>query len=132
MTTTTTQPTETLRRLHAALVAPYEWSSTTIEVVAEILAEGGYRMPSAAFVDDDGYRLEAIDVDDERLDAFRPALPAVEVEAARVARTLRSEAGENPEYDRALVEMVTRLSGRSHDDDADVARLLGIGEPFPV
>jgi hypothetical protein len=129
--TTTTRPTETetLRQLHAALVAPYEWRSDTIETVAAILSQAGYQMPSDAIVDEHGYRETEIDVDDERLDAFRPA--GVDVEAVRVARTLRSEAGENPEYDRALVEMVTRLSGRSHDDDPAVAELLGIGEAVP-
>jgi hypothetical protein len=112
--TTTTRPTETetLRQLHAALVAPYEWRSDTIETVAAILSQAGYQMPSDAIVDEHGYR-------------------ETEIEAVRVARTLRSEAGENPEYDRALVEMVTRLSGRSHDDDPAVAELLGIGEAVP-
>lgn len=35
------------------------------------------------------------------------------------ARDLRSESGENPEYDRALVELVTRACGISHDEGHD-------------
>lgn len=42
-----------------------------------------------------------------------------------VARDLRSEDGENPEYDRALVEMTTRLLGLSHEEDGpSIARLI--------
>ena len=32
------------------------------------------------------------------------------------AGDLLSEHGENPEYDRAIVELTTRLLGRSHDE----------------
>jgi hypothetical protein len=42
------EPIDTLRRLHAALVAPYEWHSGTIETVAEILAEAGVSTPITA------------------------------------------------------------------------------------
>lgn len=34
------------------------------------------------------------------------------------AGDLLSEHGDNPEYDRAIVELTTRLLGRSHDEDA--------------
>ena len=34
----------------------------------------------------------------------------------RQARGLRSEDGENPEYDRALVELTARLLGLTDDD----------------
>jgi len=42
----------------------------------------------------------------------------------RIARGLRSERGENPEYDRALVEMTGDLLGIAHD----LARDLVLGE----
>jgi hypothetical protein len=44
------------------------------------------------------------------------------------ARGLRSEHGENPEYDRALVELVIRLTpGASHDEHTEVVRgLIGV------
>lgn len=41
------------------------------------------------------------------------------------ARMLKSENGENPEYDRALVELVTTMLGLSMDDAWSVAILLG-------
>jgi hypothetical protein len=41
------------------------------------------------------------------------------------AAGLLSEAGENPEYDRAIVELVTRLlPGFNHDDHARVLALI--------
>jgi hypothetical protein len=87
-TTRTRKPTDTLRRLHAALVAPYEWDAGTVETVAEILAEAGYIMPGTPLTDttvEDGEEyaeeLEWVDVDDPRLDAFRPAVEVEEVEA---------------------------------------------------
>lgn len=44
----------------------------------------------------------------------------------QAARWLRSESGENPEYDRALVNMVSDLLGFNQDDYARVAAALGI------
>lgn len=45
-----------------------------------------------------------------------------------VAKDLMSEHGENPEYDRALVELVAILSGFSPADHRDdVAELIGKG-----
>lgn len=51
--------------------------------------------------------------------AFRAAL-------AEEARALKSEHGENREYDRALVELVTFMTGRSAEQFPAVARELGI------
>lgn len=42
------------------------------------------------------------------------------------ARQLKSEHGENPEYDRALVELITFVSGGTADDFATTAKRLGI------
>lgn len=42
------------------------------------------------------------------------------------AKDLKSEDGENPEYDRALVELVSRTSGFTSDDYDTVAREIGI------
>lgn len=45
------------------------------------------------------------------------------------ARDLRSEDGENPEYDRALVELCQRFCGTGHDGhEAEVVRTLVMGE----
>lgn len=46
------------------------------------------------------------------------------------ARALRSEDGENPEYDRALVELVTFASGGTTDDLPRTAADLGIRWPL--
>jgi hypothetical protein len=42
------------------------------------------------------------------------------------ARGLRSEHGENPEYDRALVELCCDAAGWPMDRKVDMARELGI------
>lgn len=44
-----------------------------------------------------------------------------------LARDLRSDEGENFEYDRALVELVTAVLGVDPDDRDVVVRLLGVG-----
>ena len=44
-----------------------------------------------------------------------------EQELYAAALTLKSDEGENPEYDRALVEMIAMLTG---DDVADVSARL--------
>jgi hypothetical protein len=49
----------------------------------------------------------------------------------RQARELKSDSGENPEYDRALVELVMRASGLTTDDREQVARDIGIVQPEP-
>lgn len=41
-----------------------------------------------------------------------------------IARDLQSEDGENPEYDRALHELLCQASGRSMDDVPEIARQL--------
>ena len=42
-------------------------------------------------------------------------------QAIEAARTLRSEDGENPEYDRALVDLIVALySGSTENDAQDV------------
>lgn len=43
-----------------------------------------------------------------------------------IARDLRSEDGENPEYDRALVEVVGDFFGYTSDHRGEVEKLLGI------
>jgi hypothetical protein len=49
------------------------------------------------------------------------------------ARELRSEHGENAEYDRALVELVNRASGLPDDTRVITARTLGIPQdPFII
>lgn len=49
-----------------------------------------------------------------------------------VARSLRSDDGENPEYDRALVELVMYTVGVSPDDRPVVVReVLGRQTSFP-
>jgi hypothetical protein len=60
---------------------------------------------------------------DSRCVRFDPAL-------VREARGLVSEHGENPEYDRALVELIIRMTpGASHDRDTELVReLLRQGE----
>jgi len=40
------------------------------------------------------------------------------------ARGLRSDDGENPEYDRALVELVTRVLGLGHDEHGPIMEEL--------
>lgn len=50
------------------------------------------------------------------------------IELVRMAASLRSECGDNPEYDKALVDIVTAALGGTSDDGDAVARLLGIGE----
>jgi hypothetical protein len=45
------------------------------------------------------------------------------------ATFLRSEHGENPEYDRALVELVIDAAGVSMDMRPEFARLIGIISP---
>ena len=44
----------------------------------------------------------------------------------KVARGLKSEDGENPEYDRALVEMTCDLLGIPMVDRREVEQLIGI------
>lgn len=44
----------------------------------------------------------------------------------RLARDLRSEQGENKEYDRALVELVTDALGVSMEFKSEIATMLGI------
>lgn len=46
-----------------------------------------------------------------------------------LARSLRSEQGENPEYDRALVELVSDATGRTEEQRGEVEDLLGIRLP---
>ena len=46
------------------------------------------------------------------------------------ARELASEHGENPEYDRALVELTMRLSGGTEDDRAEVSGYV-LGDQKP-
>lgn len=43
------------------------------------------------------------------------------------AADLLSEQGENHEYDRAIVELTTRLLGLSHDDHNDIEAALRAG-----
>ncbi len=43
-----------------------------------------------------------------------------------IAKALKSEHGDNPEYDRALVELATDLLGVPMSEKEDVAHLLGI------
>jgi len=43
-----------------------------------------------------------------------------------LARGLRSEHGENPEYDRALVELCTDAAGESMEQKPEIAAQLGI------
>ena len=45
------------------------------------------------------------------------------------ARDLLSEHGENPEYDRALVELVSRVLGFSEDERPAVELMLGLATP---
>jgi hypothetical protein len=45
------------------------------------------------------------------------------------ARDLKSDRGENPEYDRALVELVGTSLGVSMDDREYVEQMLGIIKP---
>lgn len=48
-----------------------------------------------------------------------------------IARDLRSEDGENPEYDRALIELVCEAAGLSMDDRMSVAARIGVkGDPL--
>lgn len=50
-------------------------------------------------------------------------------EVLTVGQDLVSEDRENPEYDRAIVEMTTRLLGLSHDFGDDVAGAMRPVEP---
>ena len=43
-----------------------------------------------------------------------------------IAISLKSEDGENPEYDRALVEICTEAAGLSIEDKPSIASKLGI------
>jgi hypothetical protein len=45
------------------------------------------------------------------------------------AKDLKSEHGENPEYDRALVELSMRVLALSEDDRWEVERVIGIIRP---
>lgn len=51
-------------------------------------------------------------------------------ELVEEAKALRSEHGENAEYDRALVELVTFVCDCTPDDFAETAKLLGIEWPI--
>lgn len=53
-------------------------------------------------------------------------LPMTRSRLVRTASDLRSEHGENPEYDRALVELVNDLLGLSSDNRAETEQALGI------
>jgi hypothetical protein len=58
---------------------------------------------------------------------WTPEAPGVAFDGPLIqeARGLRSEHGENPEYDRALVELVIRLTpGASHDAHTEYVRAL--------
>jgi hypothetical protein len=44
------------------------------------------------------------------------------------AKRLKSEHGENPEYDRALIELVTFVAGGTTENLSTVAAALGIKE----
>ena len=43
------------------------------------------------------------------------------------ARSLKSEDGENTEYDRALVELIIAVLGLSQQQFDEVANIIGIG-----
>lgn len=47
----------------------------------------------------------------------------------QIARDLKSENGENPEYDRALVELVASASGYGDEPHREVMRHLVLDEP---
>jgi hypothetical protein len=49
-----------------------------------------------------------------------------QAELIELARGLKSEHGENPEYDRALVELCTDALGMSMDERHKVARMIGV------
>lgn len=55
-------------------------------------------------------------------------IPSFDKNLVDQARSLVSEHGENPEYDRALVELVIRLTpGASHDAHTQIVRdLIGV------
>lgn len=58
--------------------------------------------------------------------AWGDDLPMTRSRLVRTASDLRSEHGENPEYDRALVELVNDLLGLSSDNRAETEQALGI------
>lgn len=58
--------------------------------------------------------------------AWGDDLPMTRTRLVRTASWLRSEHGENPEYDRALVELVNDLLGLSSDNRAETEQALGI------
>lgn len=67
---------------------------------------------------------------DEVVAVIRDAvLAAMHRRIIEQARDLRSEEGENPEYDRALVELTMRTIGLAEDDRAEVEFWLGIIKP---
>jgi hypothetical protein len=47
-------------------------------------------------------------------------------ELIKLARGLKSEEGENKEYDRALVELVTDAAGLSMDEKGKIAKKIGV------
>lgn len=55
-------------------------------------------------------------------------MPDIETENAilAAARDLRSDEGENPEYDRALVELTARFLGVDSDNQDRIAWLIGV------
>ena len=50
-------------------------------------------------------------------------------ELLELARDLRSEDCENPEYDRALIELCCDAAGWSMDEKPEMAKLLGVKNP---
>lgn len=51
---------------------------------------------------------------------------SVENAIVSAARDLKSEEGENPEYDRALVELASRVLGVDADERSRIAWLIGV------
>jgi hypothetical protein len=52
------------------------------------------------------------------------------MELIELAKGLKSEDGENSEYDRALLELVTDAARIPQNDRAEVAKLIGVSKYF--
>ena len=50
-------------------------------------------------------------------------------ELVLLARSLKSEEGEDTDYDRGLVDLVAGAAGVAEDDRSAIARLIGVREP---